>query len=84
MFSLIIVSSLSFRIPESPRWLIMHGKKDEALKVFMQVIFIGSFTLAKFVKQNCWQQRHMTVTTVLALATLGRATKIEWWPRQVQ
>jgi hypothetical protein len=34
----------------------------------------GSFTLAKSVKQNHWQPRQVTVTTVLALATLGGAT----------
>jgi hypothetical protein len=36
----------------------------------------GSFTLAKFVKQNRQLQRQVTVTTVLALATLGSATQI--------
>jgi hypothetical protein len=38
-------------------------------------INIGSFTLAKFAKRNCRQQRHVTVITVLALDTLGDATR---------
>jgi hypothetical protein len=28
---------IDFRIPESPRWLLVHGKKDQALKVFQDV-----------------------------------------------
>lgn len=28
---------LVFVIPESPRWLVMHNKKDEAIKIFLQV-----------------------------------------------
>ncbi len=32
------------------------------------------FSLAKSVKQNHWRPRQVTVTTVLALATLGGAT----------
>jgi len=35
----------------------------------------GLFTLAKFAKKNCWRQRHVTVITVLALATLGDVTR---------
>jgi hypothetical protein len=31
--------------------------------------------LPKFAKRSCQQQRHMTVITVLALATLGDATR---------
>jgi hypothetical protein len=38
-------------------------------------INIGLLTLAKFAKQSCWQQRHVTVITVLVLATLGDATR---------
>ncbi len=36
----------------------------------------GLFTLAMFVKQNHQRQQHATVTTVLALATLGGMTQI--------
>ncbi len=32
--------------------------------------------MAKFVKKNCQWQRHVTATTVLALATLGSVTQI--------
>ncbi len=31
---------LYFVIPESPRWLIMHDRKEDALKIFLQVNFI--------------------------------------------
>jgi hypothetical protein len=53
----------------------------------------GSFTLANFAKQNCQRQRHVTVITVLALATLGNGQEIETilsvlhhprWPRRVR
>jgi len=36
----------------------------------------GSFTLAKFVKQNHWQLLQVTVTTILALSTLGSVREI--------
>jgi hypothetical protein len=54
---------------------LSHPIRDQNNKTFTHVIN-GSFTLAKFVKQNCLRHQHTTVTTVLALATLGGVTQI--------
>jgi hypothetical protein len=49
---------------------------QKCLEVTNALAYNGLFTLAKFVKQNRHQQQHATVTTVIALATLGGKTQI--------